>query len=144
LITATEVSASALKLARRNAERIGFADRIRFFEGDLLGPVCAERFEFVVSNPPYVSTADRDALPVEVREHEPELALFAGEDGLDVYRRLIPAAYAVLESGGFLVMEIGYGQAETVDSLLAQAGFARIEFVPDLQGIPRVACGQRP
>ena len=134
-MTATDVSASALKLARRNAERIGFADRIRFFEGDLLAPVCAERFDFVVSNPPYVPTADRDSLSVEVRDHEPALALFAGEDGLDVYRRLIPAAFAALEAGGFLVLEIGYGQSETVAAMLADAEFAHIEFVPDLQGI---------
>jgi release factor glutamine methyltransferase len=80
---------------------------------------------------------------VEVREHEPALALFAGEDGLDIYRRLIPAAFAVLEAGGFLLMEIGYGQSVAVGAQLQEAGFERIEFVPDLQGIPRVACGQR-
>jgi release factor glutamine methyltransferase len=143
VITATDVSRSALDLARRNAERIGYADRIRFVEGDLLAPVQDERFDFVVSNPPYVPTADRDSLAVEVREHEPALALFAGEDGLDVYRRLIPAAFAVLEVGGFLALEIGYRQSETVAGLMSEAGFERIEFVPDLQGISRVACGQR-
>lgn len=142
-ITAIDVSASALELARRNAERIGFADRIRFLEGDLLAPVQAERFEIVVSNPPYVPTADRDSLSVEVREHEPALALFAGADGLDAYRRLIPGAFAVLEAGGFLVMEIGYGQSEPIAALLAEAGFTQIEFVPDLQGIPRVAVAVR-
>jgi release factor glutamine methyltransferase len=143
VITATDFSRAALDLARRNAERIGFADRIRFLEGDLLAPVQGERFDFVVSNPPYVSTADRDSLSVEVREHEPALALFAGDDGLDVYRRLIPDAFSVLEAGGFLVLEIGYGQSDAVAALLTKSGFGRIEFVPDLQGIARVACGQR-
>jgi release factor glutamine methyltransferase len=143
LITATDVSPSALDLARRNAERIGFADRIWFIQGDLLVPVEGERFDIVVSNPPYVATADRDSLSVEVREHEPALALFAGNDGLDVYRRLIPAAFDALEPGGFLVLEIGYGQSAAVADLMANAGFTRIKFVPDLQGIARVACGQR-
>jgi release factor glutamine methyltransferase len=143
VITATDVSRSALDLARRNAERIGFADRIRLVEGDLLAPVQGERFDFVVSNPPYVPTADRDSLSVEVRDHEPALALFAGDDGLDVYRRLIPDAFSVLEAGGFLALEIGYGQSEAVAAQLAEAGFGRIEFAPDLQGIARVACGQR-
>lgn len=142
-ITAIDVSPSALELARRNADRIGFADRIRFLEGDLLAPVVFERFDFVVSNPPYVPATDRDSLSVEVREHEPGLALFAGEEGLDVYRRLIPEAFCVLESGGFLLMEIGYGQSAVLAGLLKESGFDRIGFVPDLQGIPRVISGRR-
>jgi release factor glutamine methyltransferase len=110
---------------------------------DLLTSVVDERFDYVVSNPPYVPAADRDSLSVEVRDHEPAMALFAGEDGLNVYRRLIPEAFAVLESGGFLLMEIGYAQSAPVAALLAKAGFGRIEFVPDLRGIPRVACARR-
>jgi len=143
VITAIDISAAALELARRNADRTGVAERIRFLHGDLLAPVADERFDMVVSNPPYVPTGDRDSLSVEVREHEPALALFAGADGLDVIRRLIPAAFAVLEPGGFLLMEIGYGQSGPVAALLKEAGFERIDFVPDLQGIPRVACGYR-
>jgi release factor glutamine methyltransferase len=143
VVTATDVSPSALDLARRNAERIGLADRVRFIQGDLLVPVEGERFDIVVSNPPYVSTADRNSLSVEVREHEPPLALFAGNDGIEVYRRLIPAAFDVLEAGGFLALEIGYGQSAAVADLMADAGFTHIEFVPDLRGIARVACGQR-
>jgi release factor glutamine methyltransferase len=142
-ITAIDISASALELARRNAERNGLANRINFLQGDLLAPVHRERFEFVVSNPPYVPEMDRNSLSVEVRDHEPALALFAGDDGLDVYRRLIPAAFGVILPGGFIALEIGYGQSESVAALLARAGFARIELAPDLQGIPRVACGQR-
>jgi release factor glutamine methyltransferase len=141
-ITAVDISSAALEVARENAERNGASERIDFRKSDLLTAVASERFEMVVSNPPYVASSDRDSLSVEVRDHEPALALFAGEDGLDVYRRLIPAAFAVLEAGGFLVMEIGYGQSSAVAALLAQAGFERIEFVLDLQGIARVACGQ--
>jgi release factor glutamine methyltransferase len=143
VITAIDISAAALELARRNADRTGVAERIRFLHGDLLAPVADERFDMVVSNPPYVPTGDRDSLSVEVREHEPALALFAGADGLDVICRLIPAAFAVLEPGGFLLMEIGYGQSGPVAAVLKEAGFERIDFVPDLQGIPRVACGYR-
>lgn len=143
-ITAIDLSSSALAIAQENAERNGVASRIRFLEGDLLTPVAEEQFEFVVSNPPYVPASDRTSLAVEVRDYEPALALFAGDDGLDVYRRLIPAAFAALVPGGYVVMEIGYGQEEAIRGLLADSGFGRIEFVPDVQGIPRVVCAPRP
>jgi release factor glutamine methyltransferase len=142
-ISAIEISAPALATARGNALLNGVADRIRFIEGDLLAPVAAEQFEIVVSNPPYVSESDRGSLAVEVREFEPALALFAG-NGLDVYRRLIPGARAVLVPGGFLALEIGCGQDSAVAELLADSGFEQIEFTADLQGIPRVASARRP
>ena len=110
---------------------------------DLLSPVIGEQFEFVVSNSPYVSITDRTSLAVEVRDHEPELALFAGEDGLDIYRRLIPAALAVLIQSGYITLEIGHGQQSGIHHLLTTAGFKNIQFTPDLQGIPRVAVAQR-
>ncbi len=144
VVTAIDISAAALEVAGRNAARTGFADRIRFLRGDLLEPVAGERFDIVVSNPPYVPESDRDSLSVEVREYEPAQALFAGVDGLDVYRRLIPAAFAALTPGGFIALEIGFGQQAAVDSLLSDAGFCDIEFTNDLQGIPRVAVARRP
>jgi len=143
-IAAVDISAAALEIARENAERNAVSDRIRFLQGDLLGPVRDERFDIVVSNPPYVPVVDRESLSVEVREHEPALALFAGDDGFDIYRRLIPDGFAVLEPRGYMLLEIGYGQSAAVAALLTQAGFVGIEFVPDLQGIPRVVCGRRP
>jgi len=143
-ITALDISAAAIEIARLNAERNGVAGRVRFLESDLLAEVAGERFEVVISNPPYVPTADRASLSVEVRDHELAVALFAGADGLDIYRRLIPAAFAVLAPGGFGLLEIGYGQLKPIAALLTDAGFAQIEFVPDLQEIPRVACGLRP
>ncbi|MGB7547259.1 MAG: peptide chain release factor N(5)-glutamine methyltransferase [Terracidiphilus sp.] len=142
-ITATDLSAAALDLARENAERNGVAARIRFLRGDLLAPVAGEAFDIIVSNPPYVSTADRASLSVEVRDYEPALALFAGPDGLDIYRRLIPHAFAALTSGGFLALEIGFGQSPAIRTILADSGFEPIEFVADLQNIPRVASAQR-
>jgi release factor glutamine methyltransferase len=140
-VTAIDLSAPALAIAQENARR-NEVD-VRFLRGDLLAPVAEAGFDIVVSNPPYVASGDRTTLAVEVREYEPALALFAGDDGLDVYRRLIPAAFRALTPGGVLGLEIGYGQAAAIEALLADAGFTEIEFTPDLQGIARVACGLR-
>lgn len=141
LITAIDLSKEALAVARDNANRNGVADRIEFLEGDLLAPVSGRRFEMVVSNPPYVAESDRATLSKEVRDFEPSLALFAGS-GLDVYRRLVPAAGSVMEGGGFLAVEVGFGQAEAVAGLFRESGFAEVRFVADLQGIDRVVVGQ--
>jgi release factor glutamine methyltransferase len=143
-IFATDLSQSALGVAELNAGRNEVLDRIRFLRGDLLAPVIDRQFDLIVSNPPYVPEPDRASLAVEVRDHEPALALFAGSDGLDIYRRLIPAAHEALVPSGFLALEIGYGQSAAIGQLLAAAGFLAIEFFPDLQSIPRVAIAQRP
>lgn len=148
-VTAIDVSPPALAIARHNAQRLGVDSRIAFIRRDLLAPVDENQehpalFDILVSNPPYVPSSDRDSLSVEVRDYEPALALFAGNDGLDVYRRLIPAAYAALAPGGFIALEIGFGQKQAIRNLLSASGFASIEFTPDLQGIPRVATAQRP
>jgi release factor glutamine methyltransferase len=143
-IIATDVSPAALAVAKENAAGNGVADRVRFHEGDLLEPVAGEQFDIVVSNPPYVPESDRATLDVEVRDYEPSQALFAGEDGLQIYRRLIPATFRALVPGGFVALEIGYGQQQAIDALLNKDGFAGIEFFSDLQGIPRVVVGRRP
>lgn len=143
-IAAIDISASALAVARANAERNGVAGRIRFLEGDLFDAVGGGSFDFVLSNPPYVSESDRATLDVEVRDYEPAQALFAGEDGMEIYRRLLPAARKALVAGGTLLLEIGCGQRAEMQTLLEQEGFATIEFFRDLQGIPRVAMAQRP
>lgn len=141
-ITAIDISSPALTIARENAERNGVAERVRFLESDLLAGVASEAFEIVVSNPPYVAESDRSSLAVEVREYEPAVALFAG-GGLDIYRRLIPVALAALVPGGFLAIEIGFGQDSAVAGLMADAGLREIEFTADLQGIPRVVSARR-
>lgn len=143
IVTAIDLSPAALEVAKNNAARNDVAPRIRFLEGDLLAPAAAAQFDMVVSNPPYVPEADRAALAVEVRDYEPSQALFAGLDGLDVYRRLIPAAWSALVPGGSIVLEIGYGQRESLQALLQAAGFSRIGFTADLQGIARVVSAQR-
>ncbi len=137
-VVATDLSKTALAIAQDNARRNQVAGQIRFVQGNLLEPVAGEFFDVIVSNPPYVPTVDRASLSVEVREHEPALALFGGQDGLDIYRRLIPQACGVLAQGGLVALEIGFGQADAIRDLLQTAGFAQITCTPDLQGIPRV------
>lgn len=143
-VTATDLSAEALVIAGENAARNAVGERISFLQGDLLAPVAGETFDIVVSNPPYVAESDRPALAVEVRDFEPAQALFAGNEGLAIYRRLIPQGFAALVSGGFLVLEIGCGQEAAIRELLTEAGFSSIHFTADLQGIPRVAAARRP
>jgi release factor glutamine methyltransferase len=142
--TGVDISESALSVARQNATRNNVAEHIRFLQGDLLAPVDGERFEIIASNPPYVPDTDRALISVEVREHEPHVALFGGSDGLGIYRRLIPAAHAALVPGGYLVFEFGFSQQADIESLLTAAGFDQIEIIPDLQGIPRIASARRP
>lgn len=134
-VTAVDVSPAALAVARENAARLGVAERMRFLESDLLEVVRGERFDAVVSNPPYVP--DAEVLEAQVREYEPHSALFAGPSGLDVYRRLIPQAHEVLLPGGRLMLEIGHGQRDALTELLA--AWDDVDFADDLQGIPRVA-----
>jgi release factor glutamine methyltransferase len=141
-VTATDISSAALAIARQNAHTHGVAARIRFLESDLLDAVPGEAFHLIVSNPPYV--ADDEPLAPEVVRFEPHTALFAGPDGLTLYRRLIPAAAAALAPGGHLLLEIGQGQQPAIEQLLAAAQLTAIRFFPDLQGIPRVAAAARP
>jgi release factor glutamine methyltransferase len=143
-IDAVDVSGDALKVARDNAHRLGFANRVSCAPSDLLERFLAdgEQFDFVVSNPPYVGKSEAQNLQVEVREHEPHVALFGGERGLDIYERLIPQAAQVLKSDGWLVMEIGYTMEDAIVKLLSE--WREVRSVPDLQGIPRVVLAQRP
>ena len=138
-VTALDISAAALAVARENAERHGVAGRVRFVESDLMSAVRGERFDVVVSNPPYVR--EDEVLEAQVLEFEPRAALFAGSTGLEVYERLIPEARAALVEDGWLLMEIGHGQREELAHLLRD--WDAVEFVADLQGIPRVAIAQR-
>lgn len=142
-VTALDISPAALEVASENAKHNGVATRIRFLESNLLGAVADERFDAIISNPPYVADSERKSLPAEVREYEPSEALFAGPTGLEVYRRLIPDALPLLGSGGWLMMEIGHGQRDAVRALLQDAEWDGVEFLPDLQGIPRVTLARK-
>jgi release factor glutamine methyltransferase len=147
-IFATDVSAAALDVARRNAAEHGVNSRVEFLECDLLDAFAhdvsqLERFDVIVSNPPYVALADAPSLPREVREHEPAIALFAGESGLDVYAPLIAQAEKLLVRGGLLVLELGYNSADHVASLLTAPRWREFEVARDLAGIRRVASAFR-
>lgn len=139
-LTAVDVSSAALHIAQRNAEANGVAERIRFLESDLLAAVKSGRFDAIVSNPPYV--ADSEILEPQVRDYEPATALFSGPTGLEIYKRLIPQAERFLAPGGWLLLEIGHGQQPDLSELLAR--WEEVSFIPDLQGIPRVACARLP
>jgi release factor glutamine methyltransferase len=138
-VVATDTSADALDVARANAAALGLD--VEFVCGDLLAGV--SQVDAVLSNPPYVAEGERAALAPEINRHEPPGALFAGLDGLDVIRRLVPVAAAALASGGLLAIELGEGQAPAVAALMTDAGFSDVEALPDLAGIERVVKGQR-
>ena len=135
-ITATDISSAALEVARTNAQHHGVADRIRFIEADLCPPGLAP-FDIICSNPPYIG--DNEILEPQVASFEPHTALFAGPDGLAIYQRLIPIAAAALVPAGTLLLEIGHGQQAAIASLLQASHLQMVNFMPDLQGIPRVA-----
>ncbi len=139
-ICATDISAAALAVAMRNAVRNGVAERIAFAESNLLEAVKEPlQFDLVVSNPPYIGRAEEHTLPMDVRAHEPAVALFAGEDGLAIYPSLIKQANERLAQGGLLVLELGFGQFEWVSDLLdASRGWTRVSAMQDLAGIVRV------
>jgi release factor glutamine methyltransferase len=141
-LAAVDVSASALKVARDNADAHQVSDRIEFTEADLLDGVAAASFDMVVSNPPYIAEGEREDLDAEVRDYEPAAALFAGPTGLEIYERLIPQAARALRREGWLLLEIGAGQQLQLQRLLKD--WNSVGFVPDLQGIPRVALAQKP
>lgn len=138
-ITAVDLSPDALVVAQRNAEQHSVA--IEFLQGSFFEPLAGRRFDLIVSNPPYITTADLAGLQPEVRDFEPNLALHGGADGLDAYRAIIAQAADHLQPGGWLWFEVGAGQATDVAALLAQAGFNGIITASDPGGIERVVGG---
>lgn len=138
-VVASDISAAALSLASTNAARLNA--RVDFVRMDLLTGFANSAFDAVVSNPPYIPAEDRATMAREVVDWEPSLALFAGETGLDIYRRLIPEAQRVLRPGGLLAMEFGFGQTEAMLALLHD--WDAVKIGEDLAGIPRVANARR-
>ena len=139
---ATDISPAALAVAGANAETHGVADRLTLLEADWLAGVEGQ-FDLIVSNPPYIAADEMPGLDPEVREHDPEIALTPGGDGLDAYRALVPAACARLASRGRLMVEIGPTQGQAVLALFEAAGLADITVLPDLDGRARVVSGWR-
>ena len=144
-VLATDISAEALKIAIRNAEKHGVVHRVRFAQCDLFDSTQCQRhiFDLIASNPPYVPRAEERELAREVREHEPHSALFAGATGTEIYARLIAQASQLLRPGGLLVMEVGYGASERVRSMLGADSWADVRIANDLAGIPRVISAER-
>ena len=140
-ILAIDTSEAALAVAHANAHTHQCLDRVIFEHGDLLTAVAAHSLNAVVSNPPYISATDAPTMQTEVVAHEPHSALFAGVDGLDIYRRLIPQARQTLKPGGLLAMEFGFGQQEALATLLSD--WQNVHFLNDYAGIPRVALATR-
>ena len=137
-VVLTDVSLDALQTARVNARNLQAGVETACM--DLLEATSGP-FDFIVSNPPYVSRAETSRLQREVREHEPHVALFAADDGLAAYRQLIPSAQRLLQPGGYLLMEIGFGLEDRVLSLF-DSGWERLPTVTDLQSIPRIVCAR--
>jgi release factor glutamine methyltransferase len=168
-IYAVDLSAQALEIALANATRLQLDKRVRFLQRDILAPISNQGlpssenvipsedfgpsggtcfsefrdFDLVVSNPPYVGFSEADKVQRSVFEFEPRMAVFAGENGLDVIRPLIEQAHAALTPGGWLALEIGYSMRDKVVSLLNPTMWDDIRVVPDLQGIPRVVAAKR-
>ncbi len=138
-IVAIDVSSEALDVARANARRLGVAARIELVQTSLLQGI-ERQFDLIVSNPPYVPETDRSTLQPEVRDYEPPGALFAGQDGLSIVRRLVDEAAGRLKPDGRLIFEFGFGQVDAVRTLLSNTRqMILLDLVRDLQGIPRVA-----
>lgn len=169
-IVATDISPGALGVAQRNAARHEVSNRIRFVESNLLGAIGAmaqsivplprdlaahaqhelsvtirelRLFDVIVSNPPYIGRNERDSLMREVREHEPELALYGGEEGYELYADLVAQAARHLKPGGLLVLELGHGSLPAVQPLLDLPDWANVGVTNDLAGIPRVIAAER-
>jgi release factor glutamine methyltransferase len=138
-VTAIDLSPDALSIARSNAGRVGV--KVDFREGSLFDPV-SERFDLIVSNPPYITTADLATLQPEVTDFEPVMALDGGSDGLDFYRLISSGASKHLNPGGWLMLEVGIGQAEAVRELLDESGFLDIFTANDTGNIERVVGGR--
>ena len=144
-VVATDVSPEALSVAAENAERYDPSGLVEFRTGPLFEPLVeGERFDIIVSNPPYIADGERGELQPEVRDWEPPEALFAGEDGLGVIRQLVAGASEHLRAGGLLALECGLGQAKAIATDLGASGaFVAVRIRPDLTGRPRFVMAER-
>ena len=141
-IYATDISSAALAVARRNATRHNVADQINFIECNLLD-LTAPPFDLIVSNPPYVGRREAATLMREVRDHEPEIALYGGEEGYELYADLITQSAAHLKTSGLLVLELGHNSLPAVQPLLDAPVWCNVAVTNDLAGIPRVTAAER-
>jgi release factor glutamine methyltransferase len=147
-ITATDISATALEVAARNVEKHRLKEQVRLLCGDLFEPVIQQldvsQFDLIVCNPPYVSTSEYENLDKNIKDYEPQSALLAGEDGMDVYRRIIEKVDDFLKPSAALMLEIGYAQGSTVRELLEQTGaFAEVKIEKDFHDNDRIVTSKK-
>lgn len=144
-IIGVDISREALKIAEENRKRIQL-DNVSFMESDLFSSIGKEylgSFDIIVSNPPYIPERDIESLQIEVRLHEPRLALSGGEDGLDYYRKITAEAGKYLAKGGILIYEIGAGQGADVADIMKRNGFKEITVIKDLEDRDRIVAGRQ-
>lgn len=144
-VIATDIDETALEVASANAERHGALSQIHFVQGDLFAPLRAksDRFDLIVCNPPYIPERDRPTLQPEVRDYEPARALFAPEEGTEFYRRILGEAPSFLKQEGYLLFELGAGQAAWFQVFAAQETEFNVTFLQDVAGIDRIAVCRR-
>jgi release factor glutamine methyltransferase len=145
-VTTVDISEPALECARENARFHHVDDRIDFFQMDILQPIDiikTKKYDFLLSNPPYVAQRDWEALQPEIVKYEPQNAVTDHADGLTFYKRIAGIASELLTEEGVVMVEVGYGQAGSVENIFAESGFKGISIVKDMQNVPRVLCGQK-
>jgi release factor glutamine methyltransferase len=145
-VVAIDASADALEVAAANATTLGLRDRVKLVRGDLLAPLLARgsKADLIVSNPPYIGTGERERMDEDVKLHEPELALFAGRDGLDLIRRLVVEAAQLLEPEGYLFVEHGDLQGPATRALAEAAGLEQVATLKDYSHLDRVLVARKP
>ena len=141
-ITAVDISKKALEIARTNAKNNDVENQITFVESDLFKNLKEDKYDVIVSNPPYIPTKDIDELSEEVRLHDPVLALDGDTDGLKFYKAITKQSVNYLKENGYLCYEIGYNQAEDVRNIMEQCGYSGIKVIKDLAGLDRVVIGR--
>ncbi len=144
-ICALDICSAALAVAERNATRLGFSDRIAFLESNLLSAISENSplFDLIVSNPPYIGQNEADTLAREVRDHEPAIALFGGEEGYELYADLITQSATHLRPGGILVLELGHNSLPAVQPLVDTPAWVNVGVTNDLSSIPRVIAAEK-
>jgi len=136
-VTLTDVSREASALTRENASKLGISERVTILEGDLVSHLPDDPFDVVVANLPYIPDGDKPTLAIHIREHEPHMALFSGADGLDHYRRFVPAISRLVKPGGLVVIEHLEGHIESAPALFDRALWSEVTCERDLAGLPR-------
>lgn len=144
-VTAVDISPDALQIARENADKLTLSDRVTFVQGSLFAPLAKDqRYAVIVSNPPYIPSAEIATLMEDVRDHEPKLALDGGEDGMDLLKIILSEGLKYIEPDGLMVLEFATGQGAALQSIAENAGWKKVEVRKDLTGRERVLVARGP